>query len=1219
VTWPKYTNVTGYHILPSPNPNPATVVTGGTFTIGDGLQLILDEPLIVNSGTPSVPGIYVGGGVVVTGAGLTVNGKIQTIGGQFNDAVVLSPTSIGEIREARLAGGLTIDGLSTVFLLHNDLSAGLTATGANTQFIDATNNFWGVDTGPEIEALVKHYPDDNNLPTVDYSNWVLTNTIGSNAWLDSDRDGRQDISETGQQDVIVTIYGAGADSLAGTGDDVFLGTRISDATGFWSFRFSSSPSGTYFVQYTLPANRIFSPHHATDDTVDSDADLNFGRGDVFSVPAGSINFNQDVGLMIPGGAQNPVISNMGSAVTYTEAQPAVLLTSTATVSDPDNANFETGTLTVTISANSDSNDRLEIINQGTNPGQIGVSGNVVSYGGTAFGVFSGGSGSAPLFFQFNAAATPAIVQALIRDITFRTLGGTPSTLARTISFVITDGTGGTSTAATKTVNVIGISSNPVVGFSGTVTYTENDFPVLLAPSATVTDSDSLDFNGGKLTLSITANRAPLDRLEIRSEGNSPGQIGISASTVTYAGTSIGTFTGGAGTDLVVTFNINASLTAVQALLRNLTFRVISDNPSTLARTVRVVVTDGDGGTSAPKTVTVNVVATNDPPVIGGGTTTTYAENATPLKIGGTGSVSDIDSADFATGTLTVTISANATSKDRLGILNVGTGAGQIGVSGGNVTYGGIKIGSFTGGVGFTPLVITLTSSAKAASTQALISNITFWTIGDTPSTATRTVDFVLTDGDGGTSNTISSSVHVNATNDDPVVTLSGTINYTENAAATTLAAGATVIDVDSPTFNTGTLTVKTATNATANDRLAIRNDGNGAAQIGVSGGNVFYEGLLIGTVTGGAGSIPLVVTLKFNASIAATQALVRAITFRTLGDNPSTAPRTITFVLTDGNGGTSLTATKTVNVIAVNDAPSVIMSGSFVYTENSVPLLVAGGVTVTDPDSSNFDTGKLTATIAANADANDRLGIRNTGTGAGQIGVSGANVTYSGVVIGTFTAGLGSTPLVITLNSSATVLATQALARAITFSTLGDAPNTAPRTIQFVLTDGDGGTSSAATKTAVVAAVNDAPVLGGISGSVGYVNNAASVALASSATLTDPDSFDFNGGKLTVHIGNGAHTSNQLLIGGLFVINGTTLSRDGIAIGAVTGNGVGTTDLALTFNNQATAGMVQELIRTIRFRTSGTTTSTAQRVITFVVTDGDSGTSATLTKTVNVS
>jgi hypothetical protein len=149
--------------------------------------------------------------------------------------------------------------------------------------------------------------------------------------------------------------------------------------------------------------------------------------------------------------------------------------------------------------------------------------------------------------------------------------------------------------------------------------------------------------------------------------------------------------------------------------------------------------------------------------------------------------------------------------------------------------------------------------------------------------------------------------------------------------------------------------------------------------------------------------------------------------------------------------------------------------------------------------------------------------------------------------------------------------------------------------------------------------VNDPPALSGIGGSVGYVNGAKSIALAAFAKVSDLDSSDFNAGQLTVKVTSGDDASNRLLIGGAFAISGSNLVRNGVVIGSVDGNGQGTNDLQFTFNDQASASIVQELIRTIRFRTTTTGSNTAQRTISFVVSDGDGGASATLTKTVNVS
>jgi hypothetical protein len=76
-----------------------------------------------------------------------------------------------------------------------------------------------------------------------------------------------------------------------------------------------------------------------------------------------------------------------------------------------------------------------------------------------------------------------------------------------------------------------------------------------------------------------------------------GQIAVSYAEVHYEGAVIGSFTGGTGTNpLVVTFNANATTSAVQALLRRVTYENVSDNPVS-ERTVRLVLTDGDGGST----------------------------------------------------------------------------------------------------------------------------------------------------------------------------------------------------------------------------------------------------------------------------------------------------------------------------------------------------------------------------------------------------------------------------------------------------------------------------------------------------------------------------------------------------------------------------------------------------------------------------------------------
>jgi len=103
---------------------------------------------------------------------------------------------------------------------------------------------------------------------------------------------------------------------------------------------------------------------------------------------------------------------------------------------------------VTLTANGTADDRLEIRNTGTGPGQIGVSGNTVSYGGTAIGTFAGGVGTTPLVVTFNSASTPAAGEALLRNVTFRTLNDSASQNRRPVSVTLAHADGGPGTAAT---------------------------------------------------------------------------------------------------------------------------------------------------------------------------------------------------------------------------------------------------------------------------------------------------------------------------------------------------------------------------------------------------------------------------------------------------------------------------------------------------------------------------------------------------------------------------------------------------------------------------------------------------------------------------------------------------------------------------------------------------------------------------------------------------
>jgi hypothetical protein len=140
---------------------------------------------------------------------------------------------------------------------------------------------------------------------------------------------------------------------------------------------------------------------------------------------------------------------LGGTIGYARnAATGVQLASNASVTDPDSPNFATGSLIISIVSGGESANRLTLTG-----GAFTLSGSTVNYNGTPVGSLTGsGFGTTPLSVRFNINATPAIVQELVRNIRFKTVGST-SNLSRVITVSLTDGDGGTSNTATKTVNV----------------------------------------------------------------------------------------------------------------------------------------------------------------------------------------------------------------------------------------------------------------------------------------------------------------------------------------------------------------------------------------------------------------------------------------------------------------------------------------------------------------------------------------------------------------------------------------------------------------------------------------------------------------------------------------------------------------------------------------------------------------------------------------------
>ncbi len=197
---------------------------------------------------------------------------------------------------------------------------------------------------------------------------------------------------------------------------------------------------------------------------------------------------------------------------------------------------------------------------------------------------------------------------------------------------------------------------------------------------------------------------------------------------------------------------------------------------------------------------------------------------------------------------------------------------------------------------------------------------------------------------------------------DPLIALpSGSVTFTENDGPTLIDINASVLDVDASNFDGGVLSVDFTAGSTANDRLAINHQGSGTGEVGVSGSNVTYEGVTIGTFSGGgSGSSPLLITFNVDSTQAAVEAVLQNITYENVSDNPDTTSRTVRAVLTDGQLGTSNVETETINVLRANDVPIALNDA---YSVNKNAVLTVDALTGVLANDSDVDLDSLTANV----------------------------------------------------------------------------------------------------------------------------------------------------------------------------------------------------------------------------------------------------------------
>ena len=867
--------------------------------------------------------------------------------------------------------------------------------------------------------------------------------------------------------------------------------------------------------------------NSTDDPTENNSTtrtLTYSLTDANSDNAGAATGTATKTINLTATVDNPVITTTSGSVGYTENGSAVVIDSGLTLTDADDTQMASATVTIT--GNLKDGDLLAVV--GTTTGQQ-ISGTTITVTSYASGVLT-----------LTGVDTKEHYEAVLRTVTYVNTSDNPNAnnttnpLNRTITFSVTDANSDAIATAgsgsnTRVVAVTAVNDAPAItGTLNNPTSLENTdigsntVEMTLLSVTAVTDADfytsGTTFNGGSVTVSFTDTYVTGDVLSVKS-GSGAGAVQRSGDYIQYfssSWTTIGTVDAtdtGVGMVLKINLNSNANETNVAALLNALSYYSTSENPTVnntdTQRAYSILINDGKNDVTSSTTAlvaansnilsgTITITPANDPPQVDLNGATEDTNNAVTWTEGS--NTAHVAIAIAPSATLADVDNLNL-SQMQLVVGNVPIGDSEVlNIGGTDFTLGSdhasTDVGSFLVSYVADTHTFTITRAGSTIDTlvnfQSLLRGITYSNNTNNPTGGDRTVTVTVTDaGDSDTSTVAGQqtsagpviTITVVPVNDQPVITNLGDVSFFENAINTTAAvidSDITVTDIDSADYNGGSLTVS---GITTDDTVSLPvSAATVSGNVQRNGSNVeYYNGsawVVIGTYTGGAGA-NFVVTFNASATPAIAERVIENLTFANSANNPTTS-RTLTFALNDGDGQTVQNATVVVTIVRDNDAPtmtSTTLGNS--YTEQATAVqFVRGTIAVGDPDeNTNFYSsatsvaGSLTVHLDTYV-SGDTLSVLNFGAGAGQIGVSGTlagglTISYGGTSFAT-TSGGSAADLVITFTSStATPAAVQALLAQLCYSSDSDDPtvNTDHPSRAFTVTLNDGGNTKDAGST----------------------------------------------------------------------------------------------------------------------------------------------------------
>ncbi len=630
--------------------------------------------------------------------------------------------------------------------------------------------------------------------------------------------------------------------------------------------------------------------------------------------------------------------------------------------------------------------------------------------------------------------------------------------------------------------------------SSTISITAVDnAPVIanVAPTASYTEQ------GAAVTLSSGATVSDVDNTTLAS-----ATVSISGGTF-FTGDTLAATT--AGTSITASYNTATgvlSLTGTdtlahyQAVLDSVAYSSSSQNPTNYgadtSRSISWVVNDGTLNSTAASS-TISITAVDNAPVIANvAPTASYTEQGAAVTLSSGATVSDVDNTTLASATVSISGGTFFTG-DTLAATTAGT--------------------SITASYNTATGVLSLTGTDTLAHYQAVLDSVAYSSSSQNPTNygadTSRSISWVVNDGTLN-STAASSTISITAVDNAPVIAnVAPTASYTEQGAAVTLSSGATVSDVDNTTLASATVSISGGTFFTG-DTLAATTAGT--------------------SITASYNTATGVLSLTGTDTLAHYQAVLDSVAYSSSSQNPTNygadTSRSISWVVNDGTLN-STAASSTISITAVDNAPVIAnVAPTASYTEQGAAVTLSSGATVSDVDNTTL----ASATVSISGGTfftGDTLAATTAGT--------------------SITASYNTATGVLSLTGTDTLAHYQAVLDSVAYSSSSQNPTNygadTSRSISWVVNDGTLN-STAASSTISITAVDNAPVIANVSGSVSTNLNTPVTLAAATGTVTDVDAAPTDLLLATLSVAHGTLTPigsvpGLTIVGGQDGSNGT--------------------------------------------------------------------------------